>query len=156
MGGFVENNQEVIPLDALTYLKQVNNELNEITRLRDEVSFIDDSLTLQGIDMTRERVQYSRRQYAGYEDSVAQIMEIRGRILSRIAGLLEKHETVIIQLSELPESSHSDILFFRYLLGLTWERIAEKTNYSIRAVFKIHPKALQAFEEVHHDFLSKL
>ena len=40
------------------------------------------------------------------------------------------------------------ILWYRYIDGLSWDRIAEKMQYSQRFVLRIHSKALRSLEEM--------
>ena len=40
------------------------------------------------------------------------------------------------------------ILWYRYIDGLSWDRIAEKMQYSQRFVLRIHGKALRSLEEM--------
>lgn len=55
------------------------------------------------------------------------------QIEGSIAGLPDKEKTV---------------LALRYLEGLTWEKTAEKMNYSsMQAVYKIHARALDMMED---------
>ena len=40
------------------------------------------------------------------------------------------------------------ILLMRYLQGLDWDDIADRTNYSLRTVFSLHGEALNEFGEI--------
>lgn len=40
------------------------------------------------------------------------------------------------------------LLRYRYILGLTWENIAEKLGYSISQVYRIHNRACRNFNKI--------
>ena len=47
---------------------------------------------------------------------------------------------------QMDDDREKDLLRLRYLLCLTWEGVADRMEYGVRQVHKIHKKALEHFE----------
>lgn len=56
------------------------------------------------------------------------------------------YQDIADRIKQLKSENEKDVLFYRYIKGLSWWEIAEKMNYSERWVLKIHGKALGHFE----------
>ena len=59
-------------------------------------------------------------------------IQIRAEITERIDAMENETESLLLRL--------------RYIHGLKWEEVAVKMDYSLRAVHKIHSKALEHFK----------
>ena len=53
-----------------------------------------------------------------------------------------KYQEIKTCIDALKDSRESDVLFYRYVKGLDWWKIAEKMGYTERWVLKLHGKAL--------------
>jgi len=53
------------------------------------------------------------------------------------------------KIDEVKEQKYRDLLRYRYILGLTYDQIADRMNYSTRHIARMHDKAVEAFEAVH-------
>lgn len=59
--------------------------------------------------------------------------------------LIAKNEVlykILNAISFLQSDNEKNILLLKYILGYTWEKISELTNYSLRQVYNIHTHAL--------------
>lgn len=69
------------------------------------------------------------------------LMEIRRELDRKYAIRRE----IIHRLSSMQNEREECVLWYRYLMGLKWEEIAERMGYDLRFVYRIHGSALQHF-----------
>ena len=77
--------------------------------------------------------------------AVEKIMETEDKINSRIDRLVELREEIEMRLQNLPDGKQKEVLYRRYILCQTLERIADKMNYSYMQICRINGRALQEF-----------
>lgn len=66
---------------------------------------------------------------------------------SKLNTLHQLRLTVEETLAQIPLQS-ANILTMRYLLGYTWEEIANKLNYTYQWVHNLHKRALKEWDEI--------
>lgn len=81
-------------------------------------------------------------------DAVAKIVDLDRRIDREIDALVALKGAAIARLNRLTSKNHYNILFKRYVLGLTFERIAEEMGYTYRGICYLHGRALLDFEKM--------
>ncbi len=59
---------------------------------------------------------------------------------------IKTYQAIARRIKRMKSQNESDVLFYRYIKGLDWWEIAEKTGYSERWIYKLHGKALVHFE----------
>lgn len=102
-------------------------------------------LSIKGIDYSKDRVQTSG--HNGQEDLIIKIIDLEREINRDIDELVDKKAIAREKISRVP-GVQGTILEMRYLECMTWEEIAYRLSYSIRAVYKIHGQALQIIKRV--------
>jgi len=55
------------------------------------------------------------------------------------------YQDIVDQIKKLKSENEKDVLFYRYIKGLSWWEIAEKMTFSERQIYRIHGKALAHF-----------
>ena len=63
-------------------------------------------------------------------------------------SLLVTRRRIENALESLQEPRDRALMRYRYFDGLSWEKVALKMNYSLRAVYELHEKILQKLERV--------
>ena len=81
-------------------------------------------------------------------EAVAKIVDLERRIDREIDALVALKGAAIARLNRLTNKNHYNILFKRYVLGLTFEKIAEEMGYTYRGICYLHGRALQDFEKM--------
>ena len=81
------------------------------------------------------------------QTSVEQIEEWEQRLDEAIDRHLELREEIERIIGSVKNGEHRTLLRKRYILGHTWERIAEEMHYGTQWVFKMHKKALESVKE---------
>lgn len=59
---------------------------------------------------------------------------------------IKTYQAIARQIKRMKSRNESDVLFYRYIKGLDWWKIAEKMKFSERQIFRLHGKALTNFE----------
>ena len=59
---------------------------------------------------------------------------------------MRAYERVMEAIESVEDERERDVLFYRYIKGMTWWKIAEKTNYSERQAHRLHGSALAHLE----------
>lgn len=130
------------------YLQQIyhiRQELKALTRKREQIQ---SELYAVRSPQLGERVKSS-----GGNDQmtrlIAQCEKMTARITDRAEKLEQLREEIEAQIQKVPHPKYRFVLTERYELCLTWEQIAEDLDVSVRYVYKLHGRALAAFEKVH-------
>ena len=92
----------------------------------------------------RERVQISKRDT--FEDDAAKLADLEDDIGEEINRFIAMKTMITRQIDCVPDNLYATLLSKRYLSMKTWEEIADDLNYDLRTVYKLHDKALKAFE----------
>lgn len=80
------------------------------------------------------------------ERPMDKVLEIDAEINREIDELQTVRQEIRAALNQLEDENLELLMEYRYIDGLTWERIAEKMDYSRQWVFRLHGKALQKIE----------
>lgn len=60
--------------------------------------------------------------------------------------VIEKYTEIYRRIELMENENERMVLTYRYLRNYTWEKIAEKMNYNVRSIYKLHGRALKNFE----------
>lgn len=76
----------------------------------------------------------------------AELDRLERRLLNERRRRVLAYEDIARRINEIRNENEKDVLFYRYISGLEWWKIAERMRYSERWVLKLHGKALDHFE----------
>lgn len=74
---------------------------------------------------------------------IDQICELQTEIAQEMDKLRKRKQEIETAIYGLNEKSYQDILWYRYIQGMTFEEIAIKMNYSWRQVCRKHKNAVE-------------
>lgn len=111
----------------------MNEELKELRRL---------STTVQSLQF-KERVQTGFNTEAQFIKVLNMIDEYEERIAKRMELFVSLKNQISMVISKVENSDEQLVLFHRYLLGETWEKIGENLFADERTIRRWHTKALQ-------------
>ena len=77
------------------------------------------------------------------EECTQKIMDLQEELCSAMADLVDVTCEIARAIQKLDNYDYQDLLVMRYVLGKTWEKIAEDMNYGIRNVHRLHGEALR-------------
>ena len=117
-------------------IKREQDILNEIQRLRLDKMF--PSVINDGMPHSSSHSDLS--DYAVILDK--QIELLKEERLERV----RRYQKIEGQIRQMENEDEQEVLRLRYILGLKWEEVAVKMNYSYRRTLDIHGKALLSFK----------
>ena len=137
-------------MTAKEYLRQlhkadviINQRIQERTDLRARLS------SIGSFDYSKERVQTSLPEGAGYEKQIAKIIELEKEIDRLIDEYIDLKHKIIGQIHELRNERHIEILYKRYVENKRLEVVAAEMGYTFQYVVLLHGYALKEFSEKH-------
>ena len=137
-------------MTAKEYLRQfhkadviINQRIQEKTDLRARLS------SIGSFDYSKERVQTSLPEGAGYEKQIAKIIELEKEIDRLIDEYIDLKHKIIGQIHELRNERHIEILYKRYVENKRLEVVAAEMGYTFQYVVLLHGYALKEFSEKH-------
>ena len=80
------------------------------------------------------------------ERPMDKVIAMEGDINAAIDALIDLRREIQGAIDKVPDENLQLLLTYRYIDGLTWERIAEKMDYSRQWILRLHGKALQKIE----------
>ena len=73
---------------------------------------------------------------------IDRICEIEEEIAESTAKLQQSKHQIEEAINSLEDATERDVLWYRYIKGLTFEKIAVEMNYSWRHIFRKHKQAV--------------
>lgn len=125
------------------YLHQYKESVRRLNRIQDKLDEIKNmrmSISINSDGMPHGSGQSDLSGYAAELDMLERDLE--KEMYSRI----KLYDEISGQIKNVKNKSEQDVLYYRYIKGLSWWEIAEKMNYSERWIHKLHGKALVHFE----------
>lgn len=119
--------------------QEIDGNLAEIFRLKTMAM----SITVAQKDVNVQSSGESDRMAS----AVAKIVDLEREIDEKIDGMKVSREKMISQIAQIDNDMEYTVLYQHYIQNLTFEKIAENSNYSIRHIFRVHGNALQSFEQ---------
>ena len=130
-------------MTAKQYLKQAYR-LNELIQCNqqelDNLHLLEDSIP--GTDFSKERVQTSPSNEAGFTKIVLKIIELEDAINADIEKMLSLKLEIRSVINAVQDNDEKLLLKCRYLNFLSWDDVCEQMNVSLRTAHRIHASAL--------------
>ena len=104
------------------------------------------AFAISAVDTTRDAVQTSPSPDKSLR-FIERYVDMMREIDSMIDGYVDMKDMIITEISSLKDERYMRVLHYRYIDYLMFSEIAEKMNYSKDYVFRLHRKALKAFEK---------
>lgn len=121
------------------YDKRINTKLSEIFKLR---------TLLQSITVcSKEDVVQTSGSKDKLGDSIAKIVDLENEINDLVDEMVGTRKFIIEQIENMENYNENNVLYLKYVLGMSFEEVAESMNYSVRQVIRIHGYALSNFEK---------
>ena len=86
------------------------------------------------------------------EKYMALIDEDERTIADELLKLHKKQDEIACMIDKVKNGRYYHVLYLRYVLCNTWKDISKVTGYAEHYLFKLHGKALRAFDEVYNDY----
>ena len=82
------------------------------------------------------------------EKYILELWDVHNELQEEIARLMKKSREAEKLIRTLEDDRHRAVLELRYLCAMTWEEIAQKTNFTVRWAHKLHKEAMDALAGV--------
>lgn len=79
--------------------------------------------------------------------SVEKIMELESQLEDKLSRMVEQRRKIEELIASLPERQQQ-VLYARYIDGLTWKQVSQKMYLEYRWVLKIHGRALREISKL--------
>lgn len=76
-------------------------------------------------------------------DYAAKVDELERELMRKRYNRIQSFQKVQASIEELEDETEKSLLTYRYLIGMQWETIAVKMEYSWRTIHYIHSRALE-------------
>lgn len=133
-------------MTAKQYLRQayhlnelINSHIKELEQLR----LI--STSVPSTDFSKERVQGGQLPGDKIANIVGKIVDLEKQISAEIDDFIDLKKEIHDAIDAVKNPKERLVLRYRYIEFLTWEQTAERMNYSIMQVHRIHSNALKNF-----------
>lgn len=145
MGRF--NGKENFPMDVKDFFqaireidKQINGKLEQLERLEALATKVTSAMSEAG-----SRPSGNSR---SVENNVDKIIQLRKEINAEIDQFVDMKRTANEIISRIQNQRYRCVLEKRYLLGKTWETIAEELGVAYQSACRINGRALQEAEKI--------
>lgn len=131
-------------MNAKQYLRQAYR-LNELIQCNQkELNDLHElSTSLPGIDYSKDRVQTSASNDAGYTKIIHAIADLENAIKEDTEKMLRLKLEIRNVINAVQDNEEKLLLKHRYLNFMSWEDICDEMNVSMRTAHRIHSTALQ-------------
>lgn len=82
------------------------------------------------------------------ENTVVRIVEMEHEVDAIIDRMLAMQHEIADMLEYVPDGEHQELLASRYIRYSSWKEIAEAMHYNERYIYKLHDRALKAFDAI--------
>ena len=130
--------------EFLTELTKIDKRINRKLELRQEYwekATIANSCSV----ITPKR---NRRKASPFENFVAKMTDLDREIKQEIDALVDRRQEAKRMIDAIPDHRYRSILEMRYFHGARWKRIIADMHYASASIFRLHGKALLAFDKM--------
>lgn len=111
-------------------IKRIESEIDEIRSMKMYPSMQDDGMPHGS----------GQADLSGY---AAELTKLEDELYKEGVDQVKLYKDITWKIQQLEDENERDALFYRYIKGENWWRIAELTGYSERQIFRIHGDALK-------------
>ena len=122
---------------------------SEIAYLREQIQYLREKIMNVGSVVNDDMKVQTSKSYDTMGDTVASICDREKELKAKMDDYVKIERKVSEKIDEVKEQKYRDLLRYRYILGLTFDQIADRMGYSVRHITRIHEKAVEAFEQAH-------
>ncbi len=128
------------------YLKQIEVLENQVKHLCFELEAAENTIAqIRAIRYDSVKVQNGTRPHeASFEKEIDHVIELRNKLVAKIAETNEKRHEIISVLNEVPNVIYSSLLFKLFVEHKTLEDCAKELGFSYDYTIELQRKALKA------------
>ena len=124
------------------YLRSYRRIGHEIASLREEIKALRDSWILRGLPLDGLPKGSGGADLSAY---MAKMDELEQKLTGKTRELYARQYEIENSIAVMEDATERAVLRNHYLLGWTWEKVADRMGYSVRQVFNVHNSAISHF-----------
>lgn len=119
---------------------RINHRIKQAEEIRQK------AFMLSAVDTQKDRVQSSPDGNTSlrFIDRYVDMMRSIDKLIDKYVDLKDE---IITKIDSIEDERYCEILYYRYVDGMLFSEIAEKMNYTVDHVWRLHRYALQEFEK---------
>lgn len=129
-------------MDKKIYLQGYQNNKRKLVALNRELEELKSHEMSPCLNLTGMPGAHNKRDLSDY---IVKYEKIVSRIINAKNEALNSFDEIEQNIERLEDETEKTVLRLRYLVGLTWEDIAEEIMYTYQYVHIIHKRALEHF-----------
>lgn len=133
-------------MTAKDYLKDIRKLDLEIQTLQEQISLL--RKNAEGLRAMELSDMPKGGKGKDLSDYVAEIADLQMVCVQHVSELIMKKQEAIERIMGIDGSELRNVLLLRYIQCLEWDEIADRLQYNLRTIFRLHGEALKEFGEV--------
>ena len=127
-------------MTAKDYLKDIRKLDLEIQTLQDQISLL--RKNAEGLRAMELSDMPKGGKGKDLSDYVAEIADLQMVCVQHVSELIMKKQEAIERIMSIDGSELRNVLLLRYIQCKEWDEIADKLQYNLRTIFRLHGEAL--------------
>lgn len=133
-------------MTAKDYLKDIRKLDLEIQTLQEQISLL--RKNAEGLRAMELSDMPKGGKGKDMSDYVAEIADLQMVCVQHVSELIMKKQDAIERIMSIDGSELRNVLLLRYIQCKEWDEIADKLQYNLRTIFRLHGEALKEFGDV--------
>ena len=133
-------------MTAKDYLKDIRKLDLEIQTLQEQISLLRENA--EGLRAMELSDMPKGGKGKDLSDYVAEIADLQMVCVQHVSELIMKKQEAIERIMSIDGSEVRNVLLLRYIQCKEWDEIADKLQYNLRTIFRLHGEALKEFGDV--------
>lgn len=133
-------------MTAKDYLKDIRKLDLEIQTLQEQISLL--RKNAEGLRAMELSDMPKGGKGKDLSDYVAEIADLQMVCVRHVSELIMKKQEAIERIMSIDGSELRNVLLLRYIQCKEWDEIADKLQYNLRTIFRLHGEALKEFGEI--------
>lgn len=133
--------------DAKWYLSGYKRCRRHAEDMLEQIAFLNAQAT-KVTQVLHDDVVSSTRRVDGLESTIARLIDKKDELQAKVEEMMDLQEEIEETISRVPNESQREVLFKRYILCYTYDKIAEEMECTERNVHKLHGFGLLVVQKV--------
>lgn len=141
-------------MTARDYLNRIRRQNQIVKQTKKEMTEVrSDILSLRASSLS-EKVSGTKE--SDLADKYIRLEKYFDKVNTEWDKLIDMRTEAKAMIRALPDENQQAVLYARYINCDRWETIAFDMHYSWKHIFRLHGRALQSFESIHHGSLTEM
>lgn len=121
-------------------IKYIEEKLNDTEEIKEKIEKITTTFSIIKTNSSNENKDK-------FGDAIARLDELKLNCTEKMQRLLINKFRIDDKIEQL-EQPYKNILFYRYIRGMSWNKVAEELGYTIQYIWELHGEALYLYSKI--------